>query len=382
MAVDISRIGRIISVTAIAATLISSAHPARGDDAEDLTRIRRAVDYLDARQDAWSRFAKAERGQGEDKTSCVSCHTGLSYALARPILRRFLEANEPSRPERRMIEQVRLRLDHWAELDSPELRLMYDSNERKKTESRGTEAVINALLLANDDAARRATTPSTALRSAFRQLWATQATSGSSAGSWDWLNFGLEPWEANGSRPFGAAVAAIAAGLSPGYMELKLDDGSARGVELLRDYLLRRFPQENLYNRLWILEASARLEGILTPDQKKEVVDQLLAIQQPDGGWALASMGAFERVDGTEEPRESDGYATGLAVHVLNRVAAPVEPSRRDKGIAWLRSHQRADGSWVGRSLNKERDPSTFVGMLMTDAATAFAAMAIAETRE
>ena len=43
---------------------------------------------------------------------------------------------------------VVLRVEHWAELDSPRFRLMYDANDRKKTESRGTEAVVNALILA------------------------------------------------------------------------------------------------------------------------------------------------------------------------------------------------------------------------------------------
>jgi hypothetical protein len=47
-----------------------------------------------------------------------------------------------------MIAAVGLRVGHWAELDSPRFRLMYDSDDRKKVESRGTEAVINALVLA------------------------------------------------------------------------------------------------------------------------------------------------------------------------------------------------------------------------------------------
>jgi hypothetical protein len=36
------------------------------------------------------------------------------------------------------------------------------------------------------------------------------------AGSWAWLNFHLEPWEADDAAYFGAALAAIAAGTEPG----------------------------------------------------------------------------------------------------------------------------------------------------------------------
>jgi hypothetical protein len=38
-----------------------------------------------------------------------------------------------------------------------------------------------------------------------------------------------------------------------------------------------------------------------------------------------------------------------------------------------MRSRQRKDGSWPDRSVNKERDPASFVGKLMSDAATAIA---------
>ena len=103
----------------------------------------------------------------------------------------------------------------------------------------------------------------------MRHLWATHATEGSNTGSWDWLNFGLEPWEASGSRAFGATLAAIAVGSAPGYLDGRLDAEAARGVVLLRDYLRRRFPEESLYNRLWILEASTTFEGLSRPTRAR-----------------------------------------------------------------------------------------------------------------
>jgi hypothetical protein len=350
-------------------------------DADDRARVRRAIAYLDDRQETWSRFDKAGRGEGADRTTCVSCHTGISYALARSALGRFTAASGPSVPEARMVAEVKLRIAHWAELDSPRFRLMYDGGDRKKAEARGTEAVFNVLILARDDAARGRTTADTATRTALRHLWATQSTGGGDAGSWDWINFGLEPWEADGSRAFGAALAAIALGSAPGYLDRRLDEGgeAARGIALLRDYLRRRFPAESLYNRLWILEAATVLDGVLTADQRREVLDELLALQRDDGGWALATLGRFERVDGTEQARDSDGYATGLSVYTLIRAGLSLERPGPAKGLVWLRSHQRPDGSWPGRSVNKERDPATFAGKLMSDAATAIAALAVIE---
>jgi hypothetical protein len=366
----------IVTIMAAAAGWVA---PAGATDPEDPARVRRAITYLDARQDAWSRFAKAERGRGADRTTCVSCHTGISYALARPALGRFAAGPGPAEPKARMLAAVILRVEHWAELDSPRFRLMYDANDRKKAESRGTEAVVNALILARDDAERGRAMTSTATRTALGHLWKTQVREGSNTGSWEWLNFGLEPWEAGDSRAFGAALAAIAVGSAPGYLDGQLDAEAARGVALLRDYLRRRFPEESLYNCLWILEASTTFEGVLSADQKREVVDQLIAVQNQDGGWALARLGGYHRVDGTVQVRDSDGYATGLALHTLTRAGSRTDGAELARALGWLRSHQREDGSWPGRSVNKERDPASFVGRLMSDAATAFAAQALVE---
>ena len=372
-------IRRSIRIAAIAALAACWACRAVADDPDDTARVRRAISYLDARQDDWSRFAAAQRGKGADRKACVSCHTGISYALARPTLRPFDGKSDSAVPEQRMIAAVGLRVEHWAELDSPRYRLMYDGNARKKVESRGTEAVLNALILARDDATRGSSAPGAATRAALKHLWATQATEGTGAGSWDWLNFGLEPWEADGSRVFGATLAALAVGSAPGYLDHPLDDEAKRGIGSLRDYLCRRFPDESLYNRLWILEASQKFTGLLSARQRRDVVDELSTLQRDDGGWALATLGNFKRVDDTPQARDSDGYATGLVLHVLVRAGPPSARPEVAKGLAWLRSHQQADGSWPGRSMNKDRDPSTFVGKLMSDAATAIAALALVE---
>src|SRR4051794_40538311 len=62
-----------------------------------------AAGYMDARQTWWMSWPSAAR---DHDTACVSCHTALPYALARPALRAPLGEREPSPPERQMLEYV------------------------------------------------------------------------------------------------------------------------------------------------------------------------------------------------------------------------------------------------------------------------------------
>src|SRR2546426_10047414 len=58
----------------------------------------------------------------------------------------------------------------------------YDGSEGKKTESRGTEAVLNALILSSADAERGRREPSEPTRKALRRLWETQRPHGGGGG--------------------------------------------------------------------------------------------------------------------------------------------------------------------------------------------------------
>ena len=118
-----------------------------------------AAQYLDGRYAEWAAFKGADRGQGKDKVSCLSCHTSLSYALGRPVLRQVSGDDQPTAQEAKQLEQVRSRVAHWGELDTPRYRLSYDHEEKKKVESWGTEAVLNALVLASDDRRRGLSAP-------------------------------------------------------------------------------------------------------------------------------------------------------------------------------------------------------------------------------
>jgi hypothetical protein len=75
--------------------------------------------------------------------------------------------------------------------------------------------------------------------------------------------------------------------------------------------LQRASPIFNLHHRVWMLWASSCLDGLLTPEEKRELTSQILAKQQSNGGRALRSLGDFAR-KGVTQITAPDGYATGL----------------------------------------------------------------------
>jgi squalene-hopene/tetraprenyl-beta-curcumene cyclase len=334
---------------------------------------RSAAAYLDGRMAWWLTWQTASR---DHETSCISCHTALPYALARPALGSALAEHEMPAPERRMLDNVAKRVRLWKDVDP-----FYPDQTRglpKTSESRGTEAVLNALILAGRDA--EGGTLSDDARQAFGNMWALQFRAGDQKGAWAWLNFHNEPWEANGSPYFGAALAAIAVGRAPGRYASSPEIQDQ--IKLLREYLQRGADTVSLYNRILALWASTHLPALLTAAQRQAIVDAATNKQQADGGWSTASLGVWKRNDGTPLDEKSDGNATGLIVLVLQYAGfTRADPHVRD-GLAWLVQHQDVKtGMWAASSLNKARDPATDIGKFMSDAATAYAVLALMQAR-
>ena len=324
-----------------------------------------AIGYLDARLTWWMDWETAARDHG---TFCVSCHTVLPYALGRTMLR---ETAAPGAIESRLFKNVERRVMAWDQI------LPFYSDEQfrvgKTAESRGTEAILNALILTNRDS-REGLLSDTTLR-ALDNLWALQTTSGSGKGAWPWLDFGLEPWETSAAGYYGAALAGVAVGHVPDDYDTS-PVNRARVAELRR-YLQREVDNQNLFNRLTALWASTSMSGVFTLGQQLAIKDETLSLQREDGGWSLASLGLFERLDGTPVESESDGYATGLVLHVFQEAGLAVDDHSLSKGLAWLRTNQSNDGSWPASSLNRARDPMSDRGRFMRDAATAYAVLAL-----
>jgi hypothetical protein len=345
-----------------------------------------AAKYLDDRMDLW--FDKARKLRtGQGNTSCASCHNTVPYALARPALRKAAGMSQPTPQEAKLLDETLRRVD------------TYGSHEEiiksKDEQSRGTEAVLNLLVLVSEDARQDRQAPSGPTRRALEELWKEQRTDG----AWHWVDTGLEPYEASDSVYYGAALAAMAVGTAPGYAGAAGENMSG-GVGKLRSYLKAKYADQNLYSRAWLLLASTRLAGLLSRDQTAALTTDLQNRQNADGGWSLYKLGpwTWSKASPPYEPggkpdvpllSKSDGYATGLIAYALRQAGLPADHPSLKRATAWLEANQREcqiDQSrwkcWRTYSLNHDQEHGGDEGepwrrMFMSDAATAFAALAL-----
>jgi squalene-hopene/tetraprenyl-beta-curcumene cyclase len=225
-------------------------------------------------------------------------------------------------------------------------------------------------------------------------LWETQR----SDGRWDWLEFGLEPWETTEAAYHGATFAAFAAGTATG----ERDAAATAGVERLRSYLSGNYPAQHLYNRTWALLASTRLTRVVTEAQRLALIEDLVKAQRDDGGWSLETMGPWKwskTAPPVKSPGDldaslltrSDGYATGLVVYTLKQAGVPSSDAALRKGLRWLETNQGRSPvadvpgrPWLAHSLNYDREHGGEKGepwrrLFMADTATAFAVLALAD---
>jgi squalene-hopene/tetraprenyl-beta-curcumene cyclase len=267
-----------------------------------------AAAYLDGREDWWVSWNGAAR---DHQTFCVSCHTVLPYAMARPSLRSALGEQAPSPQEQRLLANVTKRVRMWNEVEP-----FYSDAKRgvpKTVESRGTESILNAVILVGYDAPTGKL--SADARLALDNMWATQLKTGEAQGAWAWLQFHNSPWEGD-SQYFGAALAALVVGNAPG--NYRSSPEIRNGMKLLREYLAKERESQILINRLILLWASTKLPHLLTHSQQKAIIKEALAKQQADGGFSLSAfVGGWKRHDGTPLVTKSDGYATGVVTYVL-----------------------------------------------------------------
>ena len=346
--------------------LLASLSLLAGTNSTESWNPKTAASYLDGRASWWMSWKPAAR---EKDTFCISCHTALPYALGRPALRATLGERGPSPIEQRLLANVVKRVRLWSELQP--LYTDEHSGPDKSTQSRGTEAVLNALILTSAGLTADA-------RIALDNMWSLQYPNGEKAGAFPWLNFHNEPWEADDSPYWGATLAALAVGAAPA--DYRSSAAVKQRVQLLAAYLRSNQSGQSLLNRLVLVWASSKLPELLSPQEQALVMDQVLAKQQADGGWSATTLlnANWKRKDGTPLETKSDGYATGLAAFVLELTKLPRSDARLKRALTWLLKNQdQASGAWPGYSLNKQRDPASDVGRFMSDAATSFAVMAL-----
>jgi squalene-hopene/tetraprenyl-beta-curcumene cyclase len=295
----------------------------------------RAVRFLDSVAIEW-----------QQTRGCFTCHTNCAYLYARPGLS---GDQQPLATVRAFAEELVLK--RW-----PDKGPRWDA-----------EVVAAAAALAfHDSATTGKLHPVT--RAALDRMWTIQRADG----GWNWLKCDWPPMESDDH--YGATLAAIAVGAAP---ENYIQSASAKeGVAKIKQYLAAN-PAPTAHHQAMVLWAASYLPDLVTDESKRDSLAELKKLQRPDGGWAAASLGNWKRGDGKEQDTQtSDGYGTGFVLFVLKRSGEPVGDPSLQRGVAWLKSHQRASGRWFTRSLFKDNHH------FLTHAGTAFAVMALRECGE
>lgn len=310
---------------------------------------RLAADYLDARQKEWFAWPRANL----NANPCVSCHTNLTYLMARPALRRVLDENGPTQYETGLLAVLRSRVE------KTDPKVMYPTaNGAFAAQETSVEAIFAALFLPDSP-------------EAFERLWKLQNPNG----AWAWNSANLDPWEMPESEYFGAAFAAIAA-------TREKDVRFQSNVAALEKYIRGGLHRQPLQNRVMALWASAMMQDLLPKPARAGILKDVYRAQQPDGGWTAASLGPFKNHPAAPAQEGSNAYATALITFVLERSGESHFDARLERALAWLRSHQNPQtGAWEALSFNKKYEPGSMQIGFMQDAATGFAVMALLDVR-
>ena len=315
-----------------------------------------AARYLDGRQKAWFEWKPALSADGP----CVSCHTGMTYLLARPALRKALKEKEPTVYEKGLMDRLRSHV-----------------GEKPAAALQSVESIFAAMFLSDEDAHK---TMSAHTQKAFDQVWALQNADGKNQGAWKWYAANLDPWENPESVYFGASLAALAFGSTP--ESYRKDSTAHERATMLMQYLTRPPAPVRLHDRLAMLWASSTLPSLLADDARRALVSEAFGKQSADGGWTLEALGPWMTHADAPAHQGSDAYATAFTAFALHKSGVSASHPGMKKALTWLKAKQDpATGAWPAVSMNKQRPPDSMEGQFMQDAATAFASIVLVETR-
>ena len=256
-----------------------------------------AARYLDSRQKEWFSWKPAMSADGP----CVSCHTGMTYLLARPALRRVLKETQPTMYEVGLLDRLRAKV-----------------GEKPAGGLQGVETIFSAMFLSREDATK---TMSAHTQKAFDQLWTLQSATGRRKAAGD----GTQRTSTRGRTPNPAATAQC----SPRWRHRRRQRSiathrrSASSTASLRAYLQDSVASRRLHDRLALLLARA----FIPDSQRESIVADALARQQADGGWTTESLGPWHGHPDAPPSPGSNAYATAFTTFALLRGGRP-PPSR------------------------------------------------------
>jgi hypothetical protein len=324
---------RKILLKTVAVLVFGASIPAWAADWD----ARRAADYLDQRQKLWFEWAPAKTPGGP----CVSCHTGLTYLLARPLLRQALGEKNPTTYEDGLLRGLRTRMAEGT--------TMFPGFKQEPTKSQGRnfETALALLLLNRDQSLSK------------ERLAAFDLAESGQQGHWG-FQFGASPWESESSSYFTAALVALANRAKP--------EASPVGVSV---YLKEQFAAQPLHQKLMALWAG--VPG-LDPAARTTLESEIWKQQKADGSWTDEALGPWTK----PASASSSAYATAFITYVLQQAGVGCDDKRLALATSWLKSHQEAkSGAWRSVSMNKTYPPESLMVGFMDDAATGFAVMAL-----
>ena len=292
-----------------------------------------------------------------------------------PALRPALErTGELLALERRLLDNVAKRVRMWKEVE-PFYPTKKESDP-KTVESRGSGSYTQrSHSRASSDAPTGGLSADAGL--ALENMWGEQLQSGDAIGAFPWLQFHNSPWEGD-SQYYGAALRGRRGWNGGGKLSILAGQSGASEAAFRLSGTCERAAQVPI-NRMMLLWASAKLPDLLTRAQQESIIEEAVGKQQDDGGFSLSSfVGDWKRKDNTPLDARSDGYATGVVVLALEQTGMTRAQPQLQRGLQWLASNQdKKDGHWQAWSLNKQRDPASDAARFMSDAATAYAVLAL-----
>jgi squalene-hopene/tetraprenyl-beta-curcumene cyclase len=326
----------IVPLTAAEPVTLENFTPPEPNRADEPFRktfsIEQALHFLDSASLEW-----------QQTWQCFTCHTNVSYLIARPNM----SADAPAHREVRKYAEELISL-RWEEVQP-----RFDAEI----------VAVGAALALNDAATTKKLHPLT--RSALDRMWTRQRPEG----DWNWpTGCRWPPMESDDH--YGVTLAAIGAGAAPD--DYAKTPAAVAGLEKIRSYL-KQHPPVDLHHRGMVLWAATYVDGLMSDHEKQACLRDLVAAQRPDGGWVFSLLYPWKRADDKEQDLESsDGYGTGFVTFVLRKAGLPADDPTVARGVAWLRSHQRESGRWFTRSLNKDNEH------FISHAGSAYAVMALA----
>lgn len=273
--------------------------------------LQLAAKSLDSTAKQWQQENKF---QGD---SCCQCHANFMYLIARPALGKILP---PPTDVRDLFEH--LVGERWEKQG-----LRYPS-----------EAMVVSVPLAFND---RHTTGK--LHPLTRKGLERMITHQRPHGGWN----GIGGSERTFIRELEETILA-GLGIAAAPEDFAQTEAAHKSLEGIRRYL-NAYKPAYPYEKAMLMWASAKIGNVWDTDTQRRTAEEILSLQRVDGGWTLDALledePSWQRGKFADK-KPSDGYGTGFVIFIVRQAGIPAADERLQKGITWLKTHQRASGRW------------------------------------